>query len=184
MLDLATSASAPTVGRAPLIVVNGTLRKAAVKMLSRWQLEDRVAGAASKAPAVPDAVERLAVYLPELITIPYERKPLFVACVEEGLARMEGAGDPLEQFLLGVMGKAHFVLRYDLVGSAGRWNPISSEPLAVWFASNRTAARRGTKFTAPWPPVSINDFTNALFDRLIPEGEYERPLSIKEFIWP
>jgi len=169
--------------RTNTIHVSGVQRTSITRMVKRWNLQERLDAACEKEPLLRGIYERLAVYLPEPIITTYERKPLFVACAQDGLAAMAAARTrPLEAFLLGVLQKAPIVLRYDLVGKAGRWDPIADAPLAVWLSEHGAGPR--PRVAPPWPPVSINRFANALYDRLVDPQEMERPSSIRGYAGP
>lgn len=148
-----------------LIEITPADRTAARRLFDAWKLTHPLYQAAQFCPEIVDIAGRLTIFLPDQLMTPYERKPLSVSAIQEGLARLAESPSSPDAFLAGVLAKAHLILRYDLVGPDGRWDPIAGEPLSTWL--DRNAGQRPPPTAAPWQPTCINAFSQALLARLV-----------------
>ena len=169
---------------APLIELTPQMREQASELIVQCGLEGTVARIVGRAAELEPAIYRLAAYLPGTISAPYTRKPLFQTCIEAADEHMQVQSDPLEGFFSGVLGHAPYVLRYRLVGRSERWNPIEGPPLATWLRQSGFRPGRTLGEDPPWPVVSLTDFANALFERLLQAGVVERPKIVTDFNLP
>jgi hypothetical protein len=152
-----------------LIAVTAVQDKAARRLFDQWKLTQALRLADERHPEVFGIALRLTVFLPERVLAPYEHKPLSIACIQEGLVSLSEAPSEPDAFLAGVLSKAHLILRFDLVGPEGRWDPITGVPLAEWFERNGSE-RPLPPIAAAWPHTCINAFTLSLLKRLVPSG--------------
>lgn len=131
-----------------------------------------------------NATSRLGLYLSATIRSPFSREPLFIVAVREGLRRYQKA-DSIEharqEFIVGALSKAAFVLRYNLVNAEGRWDPVHGEPLTYWLKKN--LPETGSESADPeWKLISINAFMGGMFHRLVDEGAIEPADDLKEYV--
>lgn len=152
-----------------LIAVTAAQEKIGSRLFDQWKLTQALRLADKRHPEVFGIALRLTVFLPERVLAPYERKPLSIACIQEGLVSLSEAPDEADAFLAGVLSKAHLILRFDLVGPEGRWDPITGVPLAEWFERNGSE-KPLPPIAAAWPHTCINAFTVSLLRRLVPSG--------------
>lgn len=132
-------------------------------------------------PSLGAVNQRLAAYLPAAITRPYTRETVYACALREAASAPVGEGDArLDGYLTALLGKATLVLRYNLIGDQGRWDPLYDPPLMVWLRTNPPPDSPG-RSDVPWTPLPVNTFINGLFDRLVPNGMLPRPRAIREY---
>lgn len=131
-------------------------------------------------PSIVAVNHRLAAYLPAAITQPYTRESLYASILREacfsGLSEGEGAFDA---YLTTVLSRAAVLLRYNLVGEGGRWDPLFDPPLMVWLRTNPPPEAPDAT-DRHWTPLPVRAFVNGLFDRLVAPGTLARPQAIHE----
>lgn len=165
-----------------LIEITPADRTAARRLFDAWKLTHPLYQAAQSHPEIIEIAARLTIFLPEQLMTPYERKPLSVSALQEGLSQLAAAPASADAFLAGVLAKAHLILRFDLVGPDGRWDPIAGEPLSTWL--DRNAGQRPPPTASPWQPTCINAFSQALLSRLVPQGAARLQTIAREYAWP
>jgi len=117
-------------------------------------------------PKIDRINQRLAAYLPAVITQTYSRELLLASCLKAGIdAAPSGTPDRTERYLDALTEAAVVVLRYNLVAPTGRWNPLYDPPLMVWMQKHKGSIN--SSLDEPWPPIALNDFKRGLLQRLV-----------------
>lgn len=174
MHDASTASSRP-----PLIDVIPAAGRLLQRTVETLGVSRQVEAIVEAHPALAGVNQRLAAYLPAAITRPYSRETLLACALRDAVTASGRSGASTQDYLEALLARATMVLRYNLVGEGGRWDPLYDPPLMVWLRANPPPeSPRPTD--EPWTPLPVDAFVRGLFDRLVPDGALPSPYRVLE----